>query len=106
VTGSCHHHPGDPPLDYVPFSELGISRGLGDIAMLDKVHRALAIRLRIKYGLFMPEQFNFIQTEFKYTHSTETGGRYQWTMERVSRITGNVVQAVGIYTTLTWPESS
>jgi hypothetical protein len=101
VTGSCHHHPGDPPLDYVPFSELGISREVSDIAMLDKVHRALAIRLRIKHGLFMPEQFNFIHTEFKYSLSTDTGSRYEWVMERRSRVTQEVVQRVGIYTTIT-----
>lgn len=69
--------------------------------MFDKVHRALAIRLRIKYGLFMPDEFNLIRTEFKHTLSTETGSRYQWTMKRISRVTGKAVQSVGIYTTIT-----
>ena len=69
--------------------------------MLDKVHRALAIRLRIKHGLFVPDKLYLIQTQFKYTHSTETGSRYEWVMERVNKITREVVQTVGIYTTIT-----
>ena len=88
-------------MDYVPFSELGISREVGDIAMLDKVHRALAIRLRIKHGLFLPDQLYLIQTQFKYNLSTETGNRYEWVMERVNKATQEVVQSVGIYTTIT-----